>query len=330
MDVQLISRGLERPRRLEFDPAKTTATYGLFVARPLERGFGHTLGNAIRRILLSSITGSAVTSVKIEGVEHEFSTMEGVVEDVTEIILNLKGVRLRIDGTGSRILRLDRRGAGPARAGDLERPSDVAVLNPDHLIATVDGDKTALVVEVEARQGRGYVPAEENKRENQPIGLIAIDSLFSPVLKVAYRVENTRVGQRTDFEKLALEVWTDGSIKPEDAVAHAAKILSDHLRLFINFEDDTVEAGSEASAEEERLRKLLAKPVEELDLSVRSSNCLRGAGIKTLGELVVKTDQEILKFRNFGKKSLQEIKEKLAEIGLTLGKKGIETVGAGA
>lgn len=318
MDVRLISRGLERPRRLEFDPAKVTDTYGLFVARPLERGFGHTLGNSLRRVLLSSITGAAITSIKIEGVEHEFSTIDGVVEDVVEIVLNLKGVRLRIDGSGPRTLHLRKKGPGPVKAGEIERPADVTVLNPDHHIATIDGEKASLAIEIEARRGRGYVPAEENKVEGV-IGLIPVDSLFSPVLKVAYRVENTRVGQKTDYDKLTLEVWTDGSIRPDDAIAHAAKILSDHLRVFIHFEDETVESDTEASAEEERLRRLLAKPVDELELSVRSSNCLRAAGIRTLAELVAKSEAEILKFRNFGKKSLQEIKEKLAEHGLALG-----------
>lgn len=325
MDVKLISRGLERPRRLEFDAEKNTATYGLFVARPLERGFGHTLGNSLRRVLLSSITGSAITSVKVEGVEHEFSTIDGVAEDVTELVLNLKGVRLRIDGVGPRTLRIAKKGSGVVKAGDIERSPDVEVLNPQHHIATLDNEKSTLQVEIEARPGRGYVPADENKQENQPIGLIAIDSLFSPVMKVAYRVESTRVGQRTDYERLLVEIWTDGSIRPEDSLAHAAKILSDHLRLFIWFEDDTVESESEASAEDERLRRLLQKPVDELELSVRSSNCLRGAGIKSLGELVVKNDAEILKFRNFGKKSLGEIKEKLQELGLALGMKVVPT-----
>jgi DNA-directed RNA polymerase subunit alpha len=318
MDVRLISRGLERPRRIEFDPAQATETYGLFVARPLERGFGHTLGNALRRVLLSSITGAAITSIKIEGVEHEFSTIDGVVEDVTEIVLNLKGVRLRIDGAGPRTLHLRKKGQGAVKAGEIERPADTAVLNPDHHVATIDGEKASLAIEIEARRGRGYVPAEENKQEGV-IGLIPVDSLFSPVSKVAYRVENTRVGQKTDYDRLTMEIWTDGSIRPEDALAHAAKILTDHFRVFIHFEDETVETDSESSAEEERLRRLLGKPVEELELSVRSANCLRSAGIKTLGELVVKSDAEILKFRNFGKKSLQEIKEKLGEHGLALG-----------
>lgn len=322
-DTRLISRGLERPRRLEFDPEVNTSTYGKFVARPLQRGFGHTLGNALRRILLSSIVGSAIAKVKIEGVQHEFSTIEGVRQDVTEIILNLKQIRLKIDGVGDRTLRLSRKTAGDIHAGDLECPPDVTILNPDQIIATLNDDTHSLELEVTARSGRGYVPAEENRDTDDPIGVIAMDAIYSPVLNCNYVIEGSRIGQRTDYDKLVIEIGTDGSINPEDALAFSAKILRDYLSIFINFDEEPVEEEESVNEEEERLKKLLTTSVEELELSVRSSNCLKAANLKTIGELVIRSDQEMLKYRNFGKKSLNEIKEKLSEMGLSLGMKEV-------
>lgn len=321
MDVRLITRGLERPRRIEVEESSLTPTYGKFTAKPLEKGFGHTLGNALRRVLLSSIPGAAITAVEIEGVSHEFSVIPGVIEDVTEIILNLKSVRLKIKGSGARTLKLSTTSTGEIKAKDLEVPEDVEILNPDQVIATIDQPGTKLNMTLTAKVGRGYVSTEEVKTEDQQIGLIAIDALYSPVRKVAYAVESTRVRQRTDYDKLILEITTDGSIAPEDALGYAARIISDYLKIFVSFDETPAEEETPESKEDERLRKIFSTPVEELELSVRSSNCLKAANLKTLGELVIRTDQEMLKYRNFGKKSLQEIKEKLQEYGLTLGMK---------
>jgi DNA-directed RNA polymerase subunit alpha len=293
--------------------------YGRFVVEPLERGFGITLGNALRRVLLSSLQGAAVTAVRIEGVLHEFSTLPGVIEDVTEIILNLKQVRLKLHGDGPKKGVFEMKGKGEVRAGNMTVDPEIEILNPDLHIATLnrDGD---LRMEVEINAGRGYVSADQHAQADRPIGVIPVDSLFSPVTKVNYQVEATRLGQRIDYDKLTLEVWTDRSILPQDAVALAAKVLRDHFNLFIHFEEPIEEEVEEEVDEEvSRVRKLLDKSVDELELSVRSSNCLRAAEIRQIGELVTKTEPEMLKYRNFGRKSLKEIQDILGEMGLHFG-----------
>jgi len=314
-------RELIKPRGIQVDRDSLTTSYGKFVAEPLERGFGITLGNSLRRILLSSLQGAAITSVKIEGVDHEFSTIPEVSEDVTDIILNLKGVRLKVHTLETRTLRLEIDGPKEVTAGDLIADPQVEILNPGHHIATVaEGGK--LRVEMTCRRGRGYVPADRNKVPGQPIGTIPIDALFSPVKKVNYQVTNARVGQQTDYDKLTLEVWTDGSVEPADAVAYAAKIAKEQLTVFINFDETEEPTPAELLPQaEEKLNENLFRSVDELELSVRSANCLQNANIKTIGELVQKTEAEMLKTKNFGRKSLKEIKEILAEMGLTLGMK---------
>ena len=311
-------KNLTMPKQLVPDPANNDG-YGKFVIEPLERGFGLTLGNALRRVLLSSLQGAAITAVRIDGVLHEFSTLPGVIEDVTEIILNLKQVRLKLHGDGPKKGTFEMRGKGEVRAGDIKVDPEVEILNPDLHIATLnrDGD---LRMEVEISGGRGYVSADLHSQTDRPIGVIPIDSLFSPVTKVNYNVEATRLGQRIDYDKLTIDVWTDRSILPSDAVAVAAKILRDHFNLFIHFEEP-IEEEVEEEVDEEimRVRRLLDKSVEELELSVRSSNCLRAAEIKTIGDLVQKSEPEMLKFRNFGRKSLKEIQDILGEMGLAFG-----------
>jgi len=311
-------KNLTMPKQIAADGANHDR-YGKFVIEPLERGFGVTLGNALRRVLLSSLQGGAITAVRIEGVLHEFSTLPGVIEDVTEIVLNLKQVRLKLFGDGPKKGLFEMRGKGEVRAGDLQVDAEVEVLNKDLHIATLnrDGD---LRMEVEINGGRGYVSADQHGATDRPIGVIPIDSLFSPVTKVNYTVEATRLGQRIDYDKLTLEVWTDGSILPNDAVSMSAKIMRDHYSLLISFEEEPQQE-EEAAVDEDlvRKRKLLDKSVEELELSVRSSNCLRAAEIKTIGELVQKGEAEMLKFRNFGRKSLKEIQDILAEMGLHFG-----------
>ncbi|MEO5616295.1 MAG: DNA-directed RNA polymerase subunit alpha [Candidatus Eisenbacteria bacterium] len=311
-------KNLTMPKQVTPDPNNTEG-YGKFVIEPLERGFGVTLGTALRRVLLSSLQGAAVTSVRIEGVLHEFSTLPGVIEDVTEIVLNLKQMRLKLHGDGPRKGTFEMKGKGEVRAGDLRVDPEIEVLNPDLHIATLnrDGD---LRMEVEIAAGRGYVQADQHSSTDYPIGVVPIDSMFSPVTKVNYDVETTRLGQRIDYDKLSIEVWTDRSLVPSDAVAIAAKLLRDHFSLFIHFEEPIEE---EVEAEEDpeilRIRRLLDKSVEELELSVRSSNCLRAAEIKSIGELVQKGEPEMLKFRNFGRKSLKEIQDILGEMGLHFG-----------
>jgi DNA-directed RNA polymerase subunit alpha len=311
-------KNLTMPKQATPDPANTDG-YGKFVIEPLERGFGVTLGNALRRVLLSSLQGGAITAVRIDGVLHEFSTLPGVIEDVTEIILNLKQVRLKLHGDGPKKGTIEMKGKGEVRAGDIQVDTEVEVLNPDLHIATLnrDGD---LRMEVEINGGRGYVSADQHSQTDRPIGVIPIDSLFSPVTKVNYQVDVTRLGQRIDYDKLTIDVWTDRSILPQDAVAFAAKILRDHFQMFIHF-DEPIEEDVEEEVDEElmRVRKLLDKSVEELELSVRSSNCLRAAEIKTIGDLVQKSEAEMLKFRNFGRKSLKEIQDILGEMGLSFG-----------
>ena len=298
---------------------KGDAKYGKFVIEPLERGWGVTVGNALRRVLLSSLQGAAVVSVRFEGVQHEFSTLEGVKEDVAEIILNLKQLRMKLLSDEDAILRLDVSGEGEVRAEHIEPNPDVQILNSDLHIATL-GKNGSLTVELRVSDGRGFVIAEDLKREDDPIGVIAIDANFSPVYKVAYEVSDTRVGQRTDFNRLVIEVWTDGSIEPEDAMAYASKLLVDHFELFINFEGD-LEAAEEVvrDEEKERIRQLLKMRVDELELSVRSSNCLRCANIHTIADLVRNQESEMLKYKNFGRKSLVELNEVLTNMGLGFG-----------
>ncbi|MGB1892809.1 MAG: DNA-directed RNA polymerase subunit alpha [Candidatus Latescibacterota bacterium] len=311
--------GLQMPRLVEIEKESLNDTYGKFVVQPLERGFGVTLGHSLRRILLSSIQGAAITQVNVQGVQHEFSVVEGVREDVPEIVLNLKEVALRYVGDEDRVLRVEKTGAGALTAGDLAVDPNVQILNPDLHIATLDEGAT-LTMELTVGQGRGYSFAEENKVPDQPIGSVPIDSSFSPVTNVKYDTENARVGRRTDYDRLSLEVWTDGSVNPEDALAQAAKIMMEHLSLFINFEEEAVEVEEkEVDEETKRVARLLAMPVEELELSVRSANCLRAAGITHLRELVGRSEAEMLKYRNFGRKSLNELGEILDTLKLNWG-----------
>ena len=313
-------RDLIKPRKLEVDADSLTNTYGKFVAEPLERGFGTTLGNSVRRVLLSSLQGAAITSVKIDGVEHEFTTISEVGEDVTDVVLNLKEVLLRMHTNEPKVLKIEVEGPKEVKAGDIIADDQVEILNPGHHICTVaEGGK--LRMELTCRRGRGYVPAMNNKIQGQPLGTIPVDSLFSPVRKVNYQVTNARVGQQTDFDKLSLEVWTDGSVTPQDAVAFAAKIIKEQLTVFINFDETEEPVVVDAPREETKLNENLFRSVDELELSVRSANCLQQANIKTIGDLVQRSEAEMLKTKNFGRKSLKEIKEILAEMGLSLGMK---------
>ena len=318
--VQKSWKDLIRPKRLEAEKETLTPFYGKFTAEPLERGFGITVGNSLRRILLSSLQGAAITSVKIDGVLHEFSTIPGVKEDATVILLNLKEVRLKLHTEGAKTIRIKADGPKEVKAGDIITGEAVEILKPDHHIATLSRD-AKLSVEMLIKTGRGYVPAEKNKEENQAIGAMAIDSIFSPIKKVNYTVTNARVGQITDYDKLTLEVWTDGSIAPEEAVAHAAKILKEQLAIFITFEEEEEAEGTKEPEDKQLLNENLFRSVDELELSVRSANCLKHANIKYIGDLVQKTEAEILATKNFGRKSLNEIKEILTDMGLSLGMK---------
>ena len=310
---------MQMPRLAEVQKDSLSDTYGMFVVQPLERGFGVTMGHALRRVLLSSIQGAAIKQVSIEGVQHEFSTVKGVREDVPEVILNLKEVAIRYHGDEDRVLRVEKTSAGPLTAQDLEVDPSVQVMNPELHIATLDKGGS-LKLELTVGQGRGYQFADENKMPDQPIGAISLDTNFSPVLKVQYDTENARVGRRTDYDKLIMEVWTDGAVNPEDAMAQAAKILTEHLSLFINFEDEPeVAQEKEVDEETKRVARLLAMPVDELELSVRSANCLRAAGIAHLKELVSRSEAEMLKYRNFGRKSLNELGEILDSLNLSWG-----------
>ncbi len=313
-------KSLTMPKRVDVERETLTDRFGKFVVQPLERGFGHTLGNAMRRVLLSSIHGAAVTAVRIEGVQHEFSTMPGVREDTTQIVLALKRLRLKLLGdVEPKIVRIRKSGAGQVTAADIVDDPEIEVLNPELYIATLTEDRD-FNVEMEITTGRGYVAVDRSSREVRAIGTIPVDAVYSPVVRVRYEVGATRVGQRTDYDSLVLEVETDGTISPEDAVSFAAKILKDHLVLFITFEEEpVVEEEEERDEEAERLRELLMRPVDELELSVRSANCLRMANIRTLGDLVQKTEARMLKYRNFGRKSLVELKEIIEEYGLTFG-----------
>jgi DNA-directed RNA polymerase subunit alpha len=308
---------LIRPKRIDVDEATHTNLYGEFAIQPLERGFGITLGNALRRVLLSSVQGCAIVSARIEGVLHEFSTVPGVKEDVTDIILNLKGVRFKMGQASTKEVSIDVTRVGTITAADIITDSNIEVLNPDHHIATISSGsfKARLIV----KMGKGYVPAKKELEPDQPKGTINIDAIFSPIKKVNYIVSYARVGQIADYDKLTLEVWTDGSVKPEDAIAYSAKILKQQLDVFINFEEIEEEIIPEKLDEQDNVNKVLLRSVEDLELSVRSANCLKNAGINTIGELVKKTEAEMLKTKNFGRKSLSEIKDILNEYDLTFG-----------
>jgi DNA-directed RNA polymerase subunit alpha len=310
---------LIKPTKIDIERESCSVYYARFAAEPFERGYGITIGNSLRRILLSSILGAAISSVKFEGVDHEFSTIRGVKEDVTEIILNLKKVVLRMEDDRPRMLKIDFRGEGIVTAGDIFSEGGVEVINPEHHIATL-GEDARLYMEMKARVGRGYVPAERNRDDEDPIGTIPIDAIFSPVKKVSYNVSPARVGFRTDYDKLTMEILTDGSISALDALSFAAKIVREQMRIFINFEEpEDIEPGDAKEGERQEFNDNLYRNVDELELSVRSANCLKNADIKFIGELVQKTEQEILMTKNFGRKSLNEIKEILACMGLKLG-----------
>src|SRR5438034_6454524 len=311
----------EMPKRLTKEESTATETYAKFVAEPFETGYGHTIGNSLRRVLLSSLEGAAVTSVKIDGAMHEFTTIEGVVEDVTELVLNLKKVLFRAHSREPQMLLLSANKEGEITAGDIQLNQNVELVNPKQIICTLD-KKKKFEMELEVKVGRGFLPWDENKKPDQPIGVIAIDSLFSPVTRVRYAVESARVGQRTDYDRLILEIWTDGRISPDDALTQASAILQHHLDVFVGYDKNAVEFEQETRKEDDdksKMRKLLNMSVNEIELSVRAANCLNNANITTVGQLAMKSEQEMLKYRNFGKKSLNEIKEKLAALGLSLG-----------
>ncbi len=310
---------LTMPKEVVSDQSSATDNYSRFTIEPLERGYGHTLGNALRRVLLSSIQGGSVVSMRISGVLHEFSTVEGVYEDVTDIVLNVKSIRVRMHADEMKTLSLKASKAGKITAGMFEGDPGIEILNPEQHICELTAD-IDFEMEIDVDSGRSYHVAEQNKRQDAPVGTIFLDSLFSPVIKVSYTVENTRVGQRTDYDRLILEVTTDGSITPEDALSYAAKLLKDHLQMLINLDEEVmVEEEPEEDEETIRVRNLLKTRVDELELSVRSSNCLRAANIQTIQDLVTKTESDMLKYRNFGRKSLNEISTILEEMGLSFG-----------
>ncbi len=312
-------KSLMMPKGIQIENPENIPNYGRVVVEPLERGWGHTIGNPLRRILLSSLQGAAVTSIRIDGAMHEYSTLEGVAEDVTDIILNIKQLRIKLIADHDTTLRLEVSGEGEVKASDIEKNPDVIILNPDLHIATINKD-AKLKIEMHVTDGRGYVSAEMNRSEEDPVGTIPIDALFSPVTKVNYVVENTRVGQRTDLDKVIFDIWTDGSITVEDAMGYAAKLLYDHLEVFINIEGE-FEPVQEVVHDEktEKLRQLLKMRVDELELSVRSNNCLRAANIHTLADLVRNQESDMLKYKNFGRKSLIELNQVLNNLGLTFG-----------
>jgi DNA-directed RNA polymerase subunit alpha len=309
----------QKPKKLDYDPETLTPTYGRFVAQPFERGFGTTIGNALRRVLLSSIEGAAITAVRVEGVLHEFSSLQGVVEDMTDVVLNLKQVPFKLHGAGPKTLYLEKKGPGVVTAADFEEDPDIEILDPTAHIATLSKEGS-LKLEARLKRGRGYTVADRNADTDLPLGYIPVDSIHSPVRRVNYHVEGARVGQMTDYDKLVLEVWTNGAVSPQEAISLAAELLGDHLRIFSAFET-RLEEREEAAAPEvdPRLAEMLAKPIEELDLSVRSANCLKNANIRTLGDLVQRTEREMLSTKNFGRKSLDEIKDVLASLGLSFG-----------
>ena len=314
---------LELPNKLTKVEEGSTATYAKFIAEPFEAGYGHTIGNSLRRVLLSSIEGAAIASIKIEGVNHEFQSIDGVVEDVTDIVLNLKKILMISTKRDTVTLGIKVNREGAVTAADIQADSNITIVNPEQVICTLDRART-FEAEVEVKIGRGYCSGELNKKEDQPIGVIPLDSLFSPVRLVKYSVENTRVGQITDYDKLILEVWTDGRVTPDEALKQSASIFKHHLDVFDRVSEESYEfesQQSEVSEEQNKLRKLLNMSVNEIELSVRAANCLNNANITTVGELAMKTEQEMLKYRNFGKKSLNEIKDKLEQLGLSLGMK---------
>ena len=313
---------LEMPKKLEFEKEGATLNYGRFTAEPFERGYASTVGNSLRRILLSSIQGAAITSVKIEGVSHEFGTIPGVVEDVSEIILNLKGVKLKINGDVPKKLFLSVSGEREVTVKDFKGDEEVEMVNEAHHLASLTSKSAKLDLEVDLDMGRGYQVAEKNRKDDAPAGTLPVDSVFTPVTKVAFHIENTRVGQITDFERLILEIWTDGRIRPEDALGYAAQILRDHLSLFVSVEETPVHEEEELREDSAGpLQDLLVKGVDELELSVRAANCLKVASIKSIYELVQKSEPEMLKYRNFGRKSLNEIRDILTGMGLSFGMK---------
>jgi DNA-directed RNA polymerase subunit alpha len=313
-------RDLIRPKAIHLDPESSSDFYGKFTCEPLERGFGITVGNSLRRVLLASLQGAAISAVRIDGALHEFTTIPDVIEDVTDIILNLKEVVFKAETPKTYTVRLEKEGPGKVLAGDIRLVDGLTILNADHPIATLD-KKGPLSMELTINVGRGYVPAERNKSPTMAIGTIPIDALFSPIRKVNYTVQNARVGQQTDYDKLVLEVWTNGAVKPSDAVAFAAKILKEQLSIWINFEETEETTYTAPGSEEEPLNENLFRSVDELELSVRSANCLQNANITLIGELVQKSEQDMLKTKNFGRKSLKEIKEILGTMGLSLGMK---------
>jgi len=315
------AQGIVKPKRLEFEKKNKSEYYGKLSAGPFERGYGVTIGNSLRRMLLSSIEGAAIVAVRFEGVFHEFSSIPGVVEDVTEIILNLKQVNLKLTGEADyKRVYIKASNAGVIYAKNITADPDIEVLNPDLPILTID-QSAEVEIEMIVRKGRGYVPADRHKIENESVQMIPVDSNFSPVEKITYNIENTRVGQSTDYDSLVMELWTNGGITPEDAVAHAAKIVKDHMQIFINFDEEPEPVQPQIDEKKQKILTNMAKCVEELELSVRSYNCLKNANIQTIAELVQKTDGEMLKTRNFGRKSLNEIKEILEDMGLHLGMK---------
>src|SRR6266403_928558 len=311
----------EMPKRLTKEEATATETYAKFVAEPFETGYGHTIGNSLRRVLLSSLEGAAITSVKIDGAMHEFTTIDGVVEDVTDLVLNLKKVLFRAHNREPQVLLLSANKEGEVTAADIQLNQNVELVNPTQHICTLD-KKRKFEMELEVKIGRGFLPGDENKKPNQPIGVVAIDSLFSPVIRVRYSVEAARVGQRTDYDRLLLEIWTDGRIAPDDALTQASAILQHHLDVFVGYDKNAVEFEETVDKQDDekmKLKKLLNMSVNEIELSVRAANCLNNANITTVGQLAMKSEQEMLKYRNFGKKSLNEIKDKLTALGLALG-----------
>ncbi|MFZ5895157.1 MAG: DNA-directed RNA polymerase subunit alpha [Myxococcota bacterium] len=323
MVTQIMSRNwrdLIRPKAIQLDLESNSDFYGKFTCEPLERGFGITIGNSLRRVLLASLQGAAISAVRMDSAVHEFTAIPDVVEDVTDIILNLKEVVFKVESPRTYTVRLEKEGPGVVTAGDIKVVDGLTVLNPDHPIATLD-KKGPLSMELTVSVGRGYVPAERNKSPTMPLGTIAIDALFSPIRKVNYTVQNARVGQVTDYDRLVLEVWTNGAVRPVDAVAYAAKILKEQLSIWINFEETEESPYQMPGGDDQPLNENLFRSVDELELSVRSANCLQNANITLIGELVQKTEQDMLKTKNFGRKSLKEIKEILATMGLGLGMK---------
>src|SRR5215469_18342017 len=311
----------EMPKRLQKDDASATPTYAKFVADPFETGFGHTIGNSLRRVLLSSLEGAAITSLKVDGAMHEFATIDGVTEDVTDIVLNLKKIKFKAHTRDEQMLLLSVNKEGAVTAADIQLNQNVELVNPDQIICTLD-KKKKFEMELTVKIGRGFCPGDENKKPGQAIGVIAIDSIFSPVTRVRYNVEAARVGNRTDYDRLILEIWTDGRLTPDDALTQASAILSHHLDVFVGYDKNAVEFEEAADKQDEekvKLKKQLNMSVNEIELSVRAANCLNNANITTVGQLAMKTEQEMLKYRNFGKKSLNEIKEKLSSLGLSLG-----------